>query len=498
MEQDAVVSAGSGSAGSGSAGSGSAGAGSAGSGPAGSGSAEPPALERLLAPRSIAVIGASRRADSLGGRLAPILRQHGYPGEVFLVNPTGEPVGGEPTYRNVDELPGPVDVALVAVAAALVPAVLERCGERGIANAVVLSSGFAERLDEVGTTLQRELDAVRERYGMRVLGPNCEGLLNVAARVPLTFSPAVDLERALRRLPDPGTVAVVSHSGGLGFALFHDGNERGLRFSHVVSSGNECDVDAVDLLDAIVAEGRTAVCLAFVEGVRDLTRFSGAMQRARDAGVAVALAKVGRWPAAARAALAHTAHDVGDQAAFERVVRETGGLLAEDQEDLVDLGLGLARAPRWRSGGVGIIAISGGGGAWAADACYDHGLEVPELDAAVRAELAALMPAYGSPANPVDITAGALATGGLVAPLEILGGLDGIGAVMIVGSFGGPNQLRLEGEGLRAVAAAAGKPVVVYSYTRPGPESVQLFSEAGLAWYPSARRAARVLAALRH
>ncbi len=455
-------------------------------------------LDRLFNPRSVAVVGASRRTDSLGGRLAPILRQHGFPGRVHLVNPSGESIGGEPTCRSVAELPEPVDVALVAVAAAHVPAVLEACGERGIGHVIVLSSGFAERLDDVGRTLQQELDAVRRRYGMRLLGPNCEGLLNVAGRVPLTFSPAVDLERALRRLPEPGDVSVVSHSGGLGFALFHDGSERGLRFRHVVSSGNESDLDTVDLLEAIVADGGTSVCLAFVEGVRDLERFSAAMEHARDAGVAVALAKVGRWPAAARASLAHTAHDVGDQAAFEAVARAAGGLLAGDQEDLVDLGLGLARAPRWHEGGVAILSISGGAGAWAADAVYDAGLELGELPAAVSAELASMMPAYGSAANPVDLTAGALATGGLVAALEAVAPLAQIGAVLITGSFGGPTQLRLEGEGLRRVAAASGKPVVVYSYTRPGPESVELFSEAGLAWYPSARRAARVLAALRH
>jgi acyl-CoA synthetase (NDP forming) len=454
-------------------------------------------LERLLEPRSVAVVGASRRADSLGGRLVPILRQHGYPGEVYLVNPSGEPIGGERTYSGVAELPAPVDLALVAVPAARVPEVLERCGERGIRHAVVLSSGFAERQDDTGIALQRALDDVRRRHGIRVLGPNCEGLLNVAGRVPLTFSPAVDLERALRRPPAAGSVAVLSHSGGLGFALFHDGTERGLRFSHVVSIGNECDVDAVELLDALVAGGRTSVVLGFVEGVRDLGRLAASMRRARDAGVALALAKVGRWPVGARASLAHTAHDVGDAASFERVVRRSGGLLAGDQEELVDLGLALTRAPRWRAGGVGIIAISGGAGAWAADTCCDHGLDVPPLGAPARRTLAASIPPYGSSANPVDITAAALSLGGLVATLEILAGLDEIGAVLIVGSFAGPAQLRLEGEGLRRVAAAAGKPVVVYSYTRPGPESVELFTRAGLAWYPSARRAARVLAALR-
>jgi acyl-CoA synthetase (NDP forming) len=454
-------------------------------------------LEPFLAPASVAIVGASRRQGSLSGRLAPVLRQHGYQGKVFLVNPSAEPIDGQPSYPSVLALPEAADVALVSVAAAQVPAVLEQCGQRGIRCAIVLSSGFAERLDNIGTDLQREVDDVRRRYSLRVLGPNCEGLLSVSARAPLTFSPTVDLDRALRRLPQPGGVAVISQSGGLGFALFHDGSERGLQFSHVVTTGNECDLDLTDALEAVVAQEPTRGVLAFVEGVRDLDRFVAAVRKAEEAGTGVAVVKIGRSPAGARAALAHTAHEAGDSAYFEEAVTAAGAHLAEDQEDLVDLGLGFAHLPRWRSGGVGVIAISGGAGAWAADACFAYGLEVPLLSEQVRERLAGLIPPYGSPANPVDLTATALATGGLVAPLEVLAGLDEIGAIVVAGSFGGPEQLRIEGEALRQTVSAQAKPVVVYSYTRPGPESVDLLREAGLAWFPSARRAARVLAARR-
>lgn len=451
----------------------------------------------MLDPASVAVVGASRREDSLGGRLLPILRQHGFPGDVYPVNPSRAPVGGERSFASVSELPAAPDVALVAVAARAVPGVIEQCAAAGVRHAVVLSSGFGERRDVEGAELQAALDTARRPTGMRVLGPNCEGFLNVAARAALSFSPTVDLERALRRLPVPGGVAIVSQSGGLGFALFNDGTERGLRFSHVVSTGNECDVDATEVLELLAGDPATSVVLCFIEGLSDPLRFAEAARRARQAGTAVVLAKVGRSPAAARASLAHTAHDVGDEHAWSEAVDAAACLVASDQEELVDLGMALARAPRWRSGGVAVLTISGGAGAWAADACFAQGLDVPLLDAATRDSLRGLMPSYGSPDNPVDVTAGALSTGGLVRPLEILLARPEIGAALVVGSFGGPKQLEIEGEELGRVVSASGKPVVVYSYTRPGTESVGLLGQAGLAWYPTAARAARALAALR-
>jgi len=454
-------------------------------------------LATMFNPRSIAIIGASRRADSLGGRIRPILRQHGYDGALYLVNPSRAPIDGEETFGSVLELPVVPDVALVVVGADGVAGVLEECGAVGIRHVVILSSGFGEQLDAVGARRQAAVDAVRRRYPMRVLGPNCEGFLNMARRAALTFSPTADLERALRAIPVPGPVAVVSHSGGLGFALFNDGTERELGFSHVVSTGNECDVDVLDVLELVVEDVRTTVVLCFVEGVADQERFAAIAGRAAARDMALVVAKVGRSAAAARAALAHTAHEVGDPDSWDALMDRTGCVVAADQEDLVDLGLGFARAPRWETGGIAILTISGGAGAWAADACTARGLEVPVLPPDVADRLSGLMPSYGSASNPIDVTAGALSTGGLAEPLEIVLERPEIGAVLLVGSFGGPKQLELEGDALRRVAKASKKPVVVYSYTRPGAASVERLAQAGLAWYPSSSRAARVLAALR-
>lgn len=450
----------------------------------------------FLRPESVALVGASRNPDALGGRLLPILRSHGYPGRVFLVNPSGETIGGEPSYRSVDELPEPVALAVVVVAAPRVAETLEACGRRGIRKAIVLSSGFAEEAGSGGRERQAALEAVARRHGILVLGPNCEGFANVADRTPLTFSPAIDFDRALRRPPVAGSVAVVSQSGGLGFALFNDAMERHLAFSHVVTTGNEAGLDALDVLGALVDEPATTVVLCFLEGVSDPDRLRRIGSRALETGTAVVVAKVGRSAAAARASLAHTAHEVGDAASFDSVLAEAALVRAADQEELVDLGMAFSRAPSFTGGGVGVLTISGGAGAWAADALAGVGLEVPELDPDLQEALRAHMPAYGAPGNPVDLTARALAVAGLSPPLELLLSSPEIGAVVLASSFGSPRALEQEGAEIRRVVAASGKPVVVYSYTRPSEESARLLAEAGLAWYPTPVRAARALAAL--
>lgn len=457
----------------------------------------PPAqVADFLRPGSVAIVGASRDPDALGGRLLPILRAHGYPGRIFLVNPSGATIGGEPSYQSVDDLPEPAELAVVVVAAARVAETLEACGRRGIGKAIVLSSGFAEEAGPDGRERQEALQSVARRHGILVLGPNCEGFANLAARTPLTFSPAIDFERALRRPPVPGSVAVVSQSGGLGFALFNDAMERHLAFSHVVTTGNEAGLDALDVLGALVEEPATTVVLCFLEGVSDPDRLRRIAGRARETGTVVVAAKVGRSAAAARASRAHTAHEVGDAAAFDRLVADAALVPAADQEELVDLGMAFSRAPSFSGGGVGVLTISGGAGAWAADALASAGFEVPELDPALQDALRAYMPAYGAPANPVDLTARALAVAGLAPPLELLLASPDIGAVVLASSFGSPRSLEQEGAELRRVVAEAGKPVVVYSYTRPSEESARLLAEAGLAWYPTPVRAARALAAL--
>jgi acyl-CoA synthetase (NDP forming) len=446
----------------------------------------------LLRPASVAVIGASADPEVISGLPQRILAQHGYRGAVFPVNPRHAEIDGLRCYPAIGAVPGPVDVALVVVNAERVTTVVRECGAAGVRFVVIISSGFAEQFD--GAARQRTLrDACAEYPTMRVLGPNAEGLINVGDGVPLGFSPTINYQRGLRRLI-AGDVAVIAQSGGLGFALFNDGLARGLGFSHVISTGNELDVDVADLAGYLLDDPATNVLLLFVEGVDHPQRLAAIADQAAARGKRLVLAKVGASAEGSRAALAHTAHRTGDEAWYARLVAEHGVLRAHDQEEMVDIALALSRTRQPAGRRIGIVTTSGGAGTWLADDVVAAGLDLPVLSDGLQARLRELIPAYGSPANPVDTTAQVLGRGGVAPVLALLAGSGEVDAVVLIGTLADKHQLERERTQLAEVAAA--HPLVVYSYTRPAQESVDLLAELGIAYFTSGRRTAVALAAL--
>ncbi|MGH3273536.1 MAG: CoA-binding protein [Streptosporangiaceae bacterium] len=453
------------------------------------------ALGAMFRPRSIAIIGASDDPLSLSGRPLAVLRQHAYDGEIYLVNPNREQISGLPCYPAIGAVPQAVDLAIVAVRAALVPGVIAACAAAGTRAVVIFSSGFAEQ-DEAGRAAQGQLAQIARDTGIRLLGPNGEGFLNVAARVPATFSPTVDYSRGLTRLV-PGGLAVVSHSGGLGFALFHWGQAVGLGASFVVTTGNECDVDALEVAKFLATDEQTTVIALLIEGFTGGPDSLAAVARqARAAGKHLVVAKLGRSAAGARSAPTHSAHAAGDPARYDRALAEAGVIVADDQEDLLDVCFALSAGALMTGRRVGIITASGGAGIWAADACEEQGLAVPELSATTQEKLRGLMPPYGVAANPVDLTAQGISGGNVVPAAAILCASGEVDAILIAATLAGPDLLRREGTALSAAAADTSLPVLIYSYTAPGTESIEMLRDAGIPWYTSPRRAARALRAL--
>jgi acyl-CoA synthetase (NDP forming) len=456
----------------------------------------PPAtLDRLLWPESIAVVGASTNTDSISGRPLRFLKQLGYGGRLYPVNPRHDTILGLKVYPGVGALPEPVDLAILAVPAGTVPGVLRECAAAGVRSAVVLSAGFADGMAG-DRARERKLLEIARASGLRLLGPNSEGFCNFLAPVPAGFSPTIDPERGLGRLTS-GRVAVLTQSGGLGFALCHDGRRRGLGFSYVVSTGNETDLDLLDFLEYVLEDDRAGVVLLFVEGFRRPRRFPELARRAWQLGRPLVVAKVGSSVGGRRAAASHTAHLAGRDAAYDAVFRRWGVARARDQEDAVDLALALDRAPLPAGPRVGIVTFSGGSGAWMADACQEAALEVPLLSPDLQARLRPLLPPYGATANPVDVTAQIIQTAGGVAPvLDLLTSSDEVDAVVLVTTLLAAEPLLREARELRELLRERRKPLIVYSYTQPSEESLALLAELGLPWYPSGRRAARALRAL--
>jgi len=452
-------------------------------------------LSRGLSPRSVAIIGASADPTRLSGRPLRILCAAGFDGAVFAVNPRHKEIAGQQAYPDVVSVPGPVDTALILVPKAHVMSVLRQCADADVGTAVVFTSGFAEEGAE-GSELEAKIRQIAVSSSMRVLGPNAEGFLNAHARVAATFSPAVERSLQDDQFTGADNLAVLSQSGGLGFAVYDRGCAAGLGFGYVVSTGNEADVDVTELVDELLSEGSAGVFLLVVEGFKSPERFLAVAERARAAGKPIVVAKLGTSEAGARAALAHTAHLVGSPPAERAAFRACGVVQAEDEDELVDLGMLFARSTPSAGSRVGIITTSGGAGVWLADSCAVYGLTVPELGAGIQRDLRKLMPSFGSPRNPVDVTADAIHGDGVAAALARLLASDEIDAVALIMSLASPTALERQRPLLDDVLAGSSKPVLVYGYTRPAPPNVRHLVDLRLPWFPTANRTARALARL--
>ncbi|MEV7011480.1 acetate--CoA ligase family protein [Streptosporangium sp. NPDC051022] len=358
------------------------------------------ALDRLLSPRSIAMVGASNSPTRIGGTVfANLLRA--FSGDVHPVHPKDEVVQGRQAFRTVADLPEPVDMAVIAVPAPAVVDVVAECAARGIGGATVITSGFAEAGPE-GRALQDRLAEVSRETGIRVIGPNCIGYMNTHGGVMANFMVTVD-----QPLPMPGPVALVSQSGGFGSYITNKAVLAGLRLGWFVSTGNEVDVNVAAVLRHLVERPEVGVLLSFAETLRDPEVFIETARRAAELDKPLVLLKAGRSEEAARAAMSHTASIVGSAGVLDAVCRQYGVFVASTMEELLDLGTIFQDGRRARGDRVAVMTSSGGAGVLLADEAGLAGLSVPVLPEEEQQSLAEKMPVpfYGSTANPVDTTA---------------------------------------------------------------------------------------------
>ncbi len=440
----------------------------------------PHPLDRFFAPDAIAIIGASPERTRIRGQLLHLLRQNGYAGRLYPVNPRYAEIDGLTCYPSPAAIAAPVDLALIAIPAQAVLAALEDCAAQGVTYAAIISSGFAEQ-GGAQTRLQDEIAALAKRTGLRISGPNAEGFYSAKARVAATFSPAVE--------PRPGEeplvaserrIGVIAQSGGMGFALYNRGRAQGLSFSHVVSTGNEADLTASDFFDYMARDAETAVIMLFIEGVRDPEKFILAAETAARQGKPVVITKIGRTKAGERAAASHTASMTGWNTAYDAVFRKYGLTAAADPDEAVAIAAGFVTCPLPRGNRVAVVTTSGGAGAWAADALASRGLSLPELSPAMQQSIRGFIPAYGSARNPVDITAQAVRTGGLIRAIEVLSGADEVDAIVVVLSLASEARISIDTAALQRIVARQSKPIQFYSYTLPSPLGRKVLAGAGL------------------
>lgn len=443
-------------------------------------------LNYFFNPQGIAVIGASSDPGKLGYSVARNLIQGKYPGVVHLVNPKGGELFGHQMQPSVSLLPDPVELAIVIVPAPAAPQTLREVGQRGIRAAILTSGGFKET-GETGAALEAQVVTICREYGIRLIGPNCIGLLDTHLPLDTTFLPPPP--------PPRGRLAFLSHSGAFCAAVIDWSHVQGFGFSRLVSLGNQADVTETDLLPIIAADPNTrAICL-YLESMADGGQFLKTVREVSAEKAIVAL-KVGRTQSGQKAAASHTGALASSDTAFSAALEKSGAFRAETTEQMFDWAQALAACPLPAGRRIGILTNAGGPGVITADALEAEGLELADFSPQTTARLKEILPQAGSFHNPVDMLASAspqLYAESLSALLADPG-LDGV----IVIAPPSPNHPTEDiADALIPLILKAAKPVLValmgFELTRAAREH---FSAAEIPTYPFPERAASALGAL--
>ncbi|HEU4947193.1 MAG TPA: GNAT family N-acetyltransferase [Kribbella sp.] len=359
--------------------------------------AEERSLQPLLAPRAVAVIGAGRRPGGIGHEVLVNLIEGGFTGRLFAVNPKADRIEDLPAYPSIAQVPGPVDLAVIAVPADQVPAVLAECGQAGVGGAVILTSGFSEAGAD-GQQVQRDLLTLARSHSLRVIGPNCLGLVNTA--------PGVRLDATFANVePLPGSLALAAQSGAVGIAVLDHASRVGLGISEFVSLGNKVDVSGNDLLLHWWNDPRTDVIGLYLESFGNPRKF-GRLARLVSRTKPVLVVKGGRSSGGRRAGASHTAAAATPDTAVDALFAQSGVLRMETLEELVETARVLAGRPLPSGRRLAIVGNAGGAGVLAADAAGALGIDVPELGPATERELVEVAGAVAA-GNPVDLGAAA-------------------------------------------------------------------------------------------
>jgi len=448
------------------------------------------ALDRLFRPKSVALIGASTDPKKIGGRPLHFLKKHGFTGDIWPINPKAEEIEGLPCFTDIASLPGTPDVAIVLLGPRHVEQALKDLAVRKTGAAIVLAGGFAETGDDGVARQQALIDAAD---GMRLLGPNTIGLLNMTEGITLSASGALDVEDRL-----VGGVAVVSQSGGILGSLLSRAAAQGTGLSLLGATGNEADIDVGDLMSFLAQDDATKVVALYLETVRHPDRFRKAAAELADAGKRLVVYKVGRSEAGAQAAASHTGAMAGEDRVFDALFRQTGAIRVDRYSDLVDVSAALAAVQPMDGNRIAILSTTGGAAGLVADVCGVAGFETPPPGAETTARLAALFQDDGfmPDRNPVDLTLAGLNPDifhQAILALAESGDYDAVIAIAGSSSVGRP---RIVADPIIQAAGNISVPMIVYT-SPSAPAIVQRLNAAGVPTYPSPEACAAALSALR-
>ena len=346
----------------------------------------------FFSPKSIAIIGASEK-PGVGKTIFYNIAKH-FKGKIYPVTPSNPTVGGLTAYKNVLDIPDSVDLAVVAAPSKFTPSVMEEVGKKGIKGAIIVSAGFKE-VDEAGAKLEREVGETAKKYGIKVIGPNCLGIMSFSKDniMNSTF---------LKITPKFGNIALVSQSGAICAATVEDAEAQNIGFSKVISMGNKVDMDESDVLELLAEDEDTRVIVMYLEDIRNARRFMEIAKRiTTQRKKPIIVLKSGRTAEGAKAAASHTGALGGSDANYEAAFAQCGVIRVDTMGELFDLATAFSKQPL-PDGNVVIVSNAGGPAIISTDACSRYGLKMADISS-IRDEIAEVIPAYGSPRNPVDI-----------------------------------------------------------------------------------------------
>jgi acetyltransferase len=459
----------------------------------GRGGSEPDTLglEYFYNPRSIAIVGASEHQRKPGGRPLAALLKKGYAGKVFPVNPSYTDIGGTKCYPSVLDVPEPIDMAIISVPADSVLGVLERCVKKGVKAAVIFSAGFSE-VGAEGEALQQKLTDLARESGIRLLGPNCLGLMNLTNSVLASFAFVTDLDPV-----SPMTVGFVTQSGAFGAMMYEEATLSGVGFSSFTSVGNEADLEFSDFVGYLP---QTELIGGYLEGAKSGAKLRSVAEKALRLKKPMLIMKVGRTGAGARAAESHTGSLAGDDQVYDAFFRQMGMTRIEDLSELVAFCMLHRDGRSYEGKRVAILSGSGGRGVWLADKCESLGLVVPEITGKTRAELESFLPSFASARNPIDLTAQAAGNPEMSGRcIRALVADDNIDVVFTQAFFHHDNGMKAAQE-LVEIYQSTTKPIVVLGWRRghstETAESFELVKSAGIPILDDGIEAAKAIANL--
>ena len=441
-------------------------------------------IDGLFNSRSVAIVGVPRGLKTGSVFLTALLDQ-GFDGKIYPVNPRAEKIDGLKAYPRISDIPGPVDLAIVLVPRQNALEVIRECVAKGVKGAVLFTAGFSETGTKEGRRLEKELVRVARSGGMRLIGPNGMGLYS--PKTGLSFFPQVSR--------NPGQVGIISHSGSLTNILGMIAEQNGIRFSKVISSGNECDLTAADFLTYLGSDSDTGLIGAYIEGIKNGPYFLDAL-RSASSQKPVIVWKVGLTVEGARASASHTGALAGSRNVWRAVMRQTGAIAVTGFEALTDALMGFSMFPSNPGNRMAIVSGPGGLAVSAAEACGRDGILLANLLPEIRAKLARIISYSGtSLRNPVDVS--------LTAHFDLdiffqttrtVASDPGVDAVMVIGCGLSPETNQIYADGLIQVQRDCQKPILAVKIPGFDPKYAQQLCRGGIPFFESAERAVRTYA----